>query len=258
MQNPSFSISTWSLHGLISAGLPLVDVPREVAKHGIDNLEICHFHFPNTEPGYLTNIKQAADDAGITIRTVLIDTGDIASPDDSVRDEDIQTIKDWIQVAASLHAYSVRVCAGKQPPSHDAILRSAAALTELYHFGQQLGVKVITENWLETGLAPLVLLQILDRCDRNVGLCADTGNAEGPDKYDTLRLLLPKATAIHCKARYTERHQIDLLDLDICLELIESSEFDGPITLIYGDTVDEWHGVDTLKGAIVSQFAYAV
>ena len=53
-----------------------------------------------------------------------------------------------------------------------------------------------------------------------VELCADIGNAEGPDKYATLAQLLPRASSIHFKARYTPDAQIEATDFVRCLERI--------------------------------------
>jgi len=244
------AISTWTLHGQLQRQLDLLDLPAQIAQRGISALEICHFHLPSTTPDYLAALRDACQAAGVEIYSVLIDTGDITAPDPQLRATDLQTIRRWIDVAAALGAGRVRVVAGMQAPTPEVIQLSVDNLRELAQYAKQRGVQTITENWHTTGLDPRALLEILDRCEGGVGLCADIGNAEGPDKYATLAQLLPRASSIHFKARYTPDARIEEHDFKRCVELIEASGFQGVVTLIYNDTDREWAAVEQLAGAL--------
>ena len=46
----TFAVSSWSLDGSLQSGLPLLELPAQLAEHGISTLELCHFHLPSTEP----------------------------------------------------------------------------------------------------------------------------------------------------------------------------------------------------------------
>jgi sugar phosphate isomerase/epimerase len=244
------AISTWTLHGQLQNGLALLDLPAQIAQRGIQALEICHFHLPSTTPAYLAELRQACQAAGVEPYSILIDTGDITAPDPQQRAKDLQTIRDWIDIAAEFGAGRVRIVAGMQPPTPEVIGRSVEHLRELAGYAEQRGVKTITENWHATSLDPQALLAILDQCEGTVGLCADIGNAEGPDKYATLAQLLPRASSIHFKARYTPDAQIEATDFARCLELIEAADFQGIVTLIYGDTDREWAATEQLAQAV--------
>lgn len=244
------AISTWTLHGQLQGGLALTDLPAQIAKRGIYALEICHFHLPSTTPGYLAELKAACQAAEVEPYSILIDTGDITAPDPQQRAADIQTIRSWIDAAAELGAGRVRIVAGMQPPTPEVIQRSVEHMRELVDYAEQRGVKAITENWHATGLDPQALLAILEQCESRLGLCADIGNAEGPDKYATLALLLPRASSIHFKARYTPEGQIEPTDFGRCLELITAANFQGIVTVIYGDTNREWEATEQLAEAL--------
>jgi sugar phosphate isomerase/epimerase len=244
------AISTWTLHGQLQNRLELLDLPAQIAQRGIQALEICHFHLPSTTPAYLADLRQACQAAGVEVYSILIDTGDITAPDPQQRAADLKTIRNWIDVAAELGAGRVRIVAGMQPPTPEVIQRSVDILRELVSYAQQRGVKAITENWHATSMDPQALLAILDRCEGTLGLCADIGNAEGPGKYATLAQLLPRASSIHFKARYTPDAQIEAADFERCLELIESAKFQGIVTVIYGDTDREWAAVEQLTQAL--------
>jgi sugar phosphate isomerase/epimerase len=250
MINTRFAISTWSVHGLLQSGLPLLDLPAQLANHGINSVEICHFHFPTTERPYLLDLESALREAGVELLTLLIDDGDIALPDATARAADLQMMRSWIEVASVMGAKRARIGAGVQKATSEVIERSAAALSELAEFAGGSGVDVITENWRTTGINTNALLEILDRCEGRVGLLADTGNAEGLDKYDTLAKLLPRSVSVHFKARYRESGEIDRDDLERCVGLMKEAKFDGPVSLIYAETQNEWAGVDRLKEAL--------
>jgi sugar phosphate isomerase/epimerase len=244
------AISTWTLHGQLQRQLDLLDLPSQIAQRGISALEICHFHLPSTTPDYLAALRNACQMADVEIYSILIDTGDITAPDPEQRATDLQTIRRWIDVAAALGAGRVRVVAGMQAPTPKVIQLSVDNLRELAQYAKQRGVQTITENWHTTGLDPRALLEILDRCEGDVGLCADIGNAEGRDKYATLAQLLPRASSIHFKARYAPDTRIEVQDFERCMELIEASKFQGIVTLIYNDTDREWAAVEQLAQAL--------
>ena len=246
-----YSISSWSLHGLITAGLPLLELPGQIVAHGIGTLELCHFHLPTVDTTYLGEFRSALADADVELYSLLIDTGDITAPNADERASDLQTIKRNIEIAAALGAKKVRVDAGRQEPTAEVVALSAAGLTEVTDFADGLGVAVITENWHATSLQPLPLLAILGRCDGRVGLCADSGNAEGPDKYGTLELLFPKATSVHFKARYAaDQESVEAADVARVFGIAKDAGFSGPVSLIYGGTEGEWAAIDRLKAAI--------
>lgn len=249
------SISSWTLHGVIGAGTPLLQIPAQVAAHGIHTLEVCHFHLPSVEPEYLAEFRAALWAADVELYSVLIDRGDITARDAAILEEDLQFIRHWIDVASELGAKCVRIDAGLQPPTPEIVQASAANLAALAAYAASRNVKVITENWHATSREPVPLLEILDRCDGRVGLCADLGNAEGPNKYETLGMLLPRATSIHFKVRYDADGQIEPMDFAHCARLIQSSGFDGPMSLIYNETDREWAAVDQLAEAIIGTFS---
>jgi sugar phosphate isomerase/epimerase len=246
--NP-FAVSSWSLDGMLNAGLPLLALPGAVREHGLDLLELCHFHLPTTDDPYLRSVRRALDEAGVRLLTLLIDTGDIAAPDPGEREAEIQAIRRWLDIAAALGAERARIVAGRQPPTPEVIERSAAGLAALGAEATARGVRPITENWLATGQEPDALLAIISRC--GLGLCVDVGNAEATaDKYATIERLMPHAASVHFKARYGPDGALELDDLRRSAALMRASGFDGPISLIYQEKRDEWAGIARLRAAL--------
>jgi sugar phosphate isomerase/epimerase len=248
-----FAVSSWSLDGLLQS-LPLLELPQHLRAHDIFLLELCHFHLPSTDAEYLENFRQVLQQSEVKLWSVLIDTGDIASPDDAKRDSDIEEIKHWTNVAAVLGAERVRIVAGNQEPTPEVLQRSTKHLGELLTYAKTKNLKASTENWQKTSLDADVLLGLLQH-NPELELCADIGNAEQTaDKYATLQKLLPKASTVHVKARY-ENEQIELNDLQTCMNLISEAKFSGVMTMIYDKKQKEWEGItrmrDTIERSIV-------
>jgi hypothetical protein len=267
---PRLSISTWSLHrtlgpmykpapdgsGLVPhdptpGSLSLLEVPAAIASRGIGTLEICHFHFPRTDDGYISDLKAAVKDAGVELFSILIDTGDITAEDTPTRERDIQSIKEWLVIAGQCGASHARVIAGDAEASPEAIQLSAENLYSLAEFSGDHNVKVITENFRPLTRRAGPLLEILDRCDGKVGLCADYGNFSGPTKYDDLAAILPFATSAHAKAHYGEPGKMEREDFIRCMDLSREAKFNGPYSLIFDGAGDEWQSIGEIKEAVI-------
>jgi sugar phosphate isomerase/epimerase len=267
---PETSISTWSLHrglgpiyraaadgsgrlepnGGFGAGeWPLLEVPAQLAERGIHWMEICHFHFPSVDAGYIAELRRALDFAGVQLFSVLIDGGDITHPEAAHREADLNWIRGWISVAARCGAKNVRVIAGDAQPDPEgrAVRLSAAGLRQLSAYAQDRGVRVMTENWHALTMCPRNLLALLDRLEGEVGLCADFGNYKGPNKYQDLAAIMPRAGSIHAKAHFPAEGRMDRDDFVRCLDLSREVGFSGPYTMIFDGPGDEWRSLGMIQ-----------
>ena len=270
---PQTSISTWSLHrglgpiyreaadrsgrlepnGGFGAGeWPLLEVPAQLAERGIGCMEICHFHFPSVDAGYVAELRRALEFAGVELFSVLIDAGDITHPEAAHREADLSWIKAWIGVAARCGAKNVRVIAGDAQPDPDgrAVRLSAAGLRQLSSYAQERGVRVMTENWHALTMQPQSLLALLDRLEGEVGLCVDFGNYQGPSKYPDLAEIMPRADSTHAKAHFPEADRMDREDFVRCLDLSKKAGFAGPYTMIFDGPGDEWRSLEGIQAEI--------
>ena len=267
------SISSWSLHralgpryrpaedgagGLIPDGLPgdldLLDLPARIAARGIRTLEVCHFHFPSLDEGYLADLRAVLEGAGVALFSVLIDAGDITHPDEAARARELTWIRAWMEVAGRCGATHARVIAGDaEVPAGDGeeVLRlSAENLRGLARFGRDRGVRVITENFRPLTRRPESLLKVLDRGEGEVGLCADFGNFKGSTKYDDLAAILPRADSVHAKAHYPAAGEMDRGDFVRCMDLVRGAGFDGPYSLIFDGPGDEWESLAEIQEVV--------
>jgi len=257
---PRLSVSTWSLNrtlgrpafygperGLqplppVEAGLPLLELPDQLAAAGRSTLEICHFHLPRLDAGYLAELRAALEKAQVELFSLLVDDGDITHPINGTRDQ--AWISDWIDVAGQLGAKRVRVIAGKSLPTEETLRTSARVLSQLAQHADSRGIRLMTENWFNLLSQPASVHSLLDRLEGRVGLCFDFGNWQGPTKYEDLRAIASYAESCHTKANFSADDVLDLDDYVRCLDITEAAGFSGPYTLIYaGPNADEWGGL---------------
>lgn len=266
-QRARLSVSTWSLHrtlgsppayepqdepvdfGPAAGVLPLLALPARLAEFGIHTLEICHFHLPSREPSYLGQLRHALNASGTQLFSLLIDGGDISNPDTAARD--LAWTESWLDVAEELGACNARVSAGKSSLTPENLARSRAGFERLAGYVDGGSVRLMTENWHSLLSNAAAVNELLDALDGRVGLCADFGNWSGPDKYDELAAILPRAASCHAKCSFISQTDLDRDDFERCLALSRAASFTGPYTLIYdGPGEDEWLGLDLERDVV--------
>jgi hypothetical protein len=110
---PDLAVASWSLHrtlgpiypalavhpGERAAEMPygpghlcLLDASAYVAALGLSAFEVCHVHFPCTDPAYLARLRQSCAVAGVRFATLLIDAGDVAAGDVAALERDIVAV----------------------------------------------------------------------------------------------------------------------------------------------------------------------
>ncbi len=259
MNRRRLSVSSWSLHQTLGAmpitapsdkangfpdasALPLLDLPRQVAKHGIETLELCHFHLPSTQSDYLAQLREQLEAHRVELWSLLIDGGDLNGPN---RERDFEWICKWIEVAAQLSARNTRVIAGKGAPTDENLSASIAQLGQLSHLAHQRGVRLMTENWFDTLGTPTAVHRVFHELEGQLDLCLDFGNWHSGSKYSDLASVATYATSCHARADFGMSGLLDEADFRRCLELTVAADFHGPFTLIPSGRIDnEWVAIN--------------
>lgn len=239
----------------------LLELPAEMAAHGYDCYDLSMLNLPSVDRGYLAEVRAAFDDANVEIFQLLIDTGEVGSPDPGESSDGIDHTKFWIEIAAELGATGVRYVPGDSPATPENMGATAAAFRELYDFAQSYGLKVATENYRVFTTDADSLLQLVELSERDYGWIADTGNPKGPDKYDGLEKLFNGATSMHAWWLPKEDGNPDYEEFRRCLTMARDKGFDGPVMLhgVYGMynfewAPDLWAGIDAMRDEVLSVF----
>jgi len=256
--HPRLGVSTWSLHKSIAAGVPLLDIPAQVAAHGLSKIEVCHFHFPSTDAAYLSEFRAALDAAGVEFYTLLIDEGDLTHPDSAERERVIAMMAHWIDVAAACGGMRVRVIAGDAAPSEEALKISQTGLIDVLHHAEANGIRVVVENWHPLLDQPDAVVTLLERMQGRIGLKMDFGNWPGERKYTDLPQIAPLAECTHAKAAFAKPGEMDRGDFTRCLEICRQAGFSGPHILIFDSPGDEWQSLDQMRAVVLPYFGDSV
>ncbi|EFM11699.1 Xylose isomerase domain protein TIM barrel [Paenibacillus curdlanolyticus YK9] len=267
------SISSWSTHRLLKtslwtawdarkatqithvesrdSGLTLLELPKAVAQRGIRVLEACHFHFASDDEAYAKELRHAFEDAGVAFHTLLIDYGDLSSPDGVRAASDEAFIRKWIDVAAHAGAAAVRVVAGEQQAGdEEAIIRSAAALRRLYAYGQERGVRVVTENFRELTETVASWQSVMEHAGSEITAIVDFGNMKPEEKEQAIRYGAPMAYAIHAKPEYSSDGVIDEAELTRNLAIADELGCTAPISVIFDQEGDVWEGIEQIAAIV--------
>lgn len=246
------------------ATLDLLDVPAEVAANGYDCFDLSILAVRSIEREYLAELRSAFEDAGVEIFQLLVDMGEIGSPDPDERAASIKLTKRLMEVSSELGARGIRYVPGYTEPTSENMPSWAEAFRELADYAAQCGLRPATENYKTFNTEPDALLQVIDQSARDYGVIGDFGNAKGPRKYEILRKLLPRATSIHAWAFLNEDGTLDHEEFRRCLTIARDSGFDGPIMLHGSYTPDNfcwapdiWAGVELLHEDFKAVFAEA-
>lgn len=191
LQNGRFAVSTWSLHRLLGAvyayspdpdkssapkepygpgAAALIDIPAALAARGVNRLEVCSFHLPSLEAGYLSDLRDAMTASKVLFQTLLVEDGDPSHAETAERD--VRWMAEWIDIAAALGAQRMRVIAGKQKPTEENLNRAACHLGWLAEKAEGSGVRIVVENWFDLLPSPVEMNWLLDRLDGKVGSTA--------------------------------------------------------------------------------------
>ncbi len=222
----SLAASTYSFHRLGrgpegQTRPSLAEMVDRCAALGLNGIEILGLHLESTAPEDLARLRQRAGQNGLAIVAVSAHHN-FVTPDPAERQRQIAIVCRWIDVAATLGAFGVRVFGGRwgtvrdfaalmaargvEPPlpgysEDEAYAWTIAAFRTVCDYAGQRGVTLLLENhWGLTGTAAGVL-RILQGTDSPwLRVALDTGNfVFCPDPYAEMAALAPHTALVHAK-----------------------------------------------------------
>ena len=192
---------------LRAAELTLSDVVDYCANLGFDGLDATGYYFPgypDVPPDeYLFDLKRKAFLNGITINGTGV-RNDFAVADADSRKNDVQLVKNWIDVAEKLGATVIRVFSGKKAPdgySFENVLEwMVPEMQECAAYGEKHGVIVGLQNHNDFVKTADETIKIVEAVNSDwFGVILDVGSLRQGDPYAEIEKLLPYAVSWQLK-----------------------------------------------------------
>jgi len=208
-----------------------------------------------------------------SMQNILImvdDEGDLADPDENMRNQAVENHKRWVDAASKLGCQSIRVNTfGTNDPE---IWKTTVVdgLRKLSEYAATKNINVLCENhgWLSSN--PVELMKAINEVNmENCGTLPDFGNwcvkradvnekwgdcAEVyPDKYEGTKMMMPAAMAVSAKSYdFDEAGNETTIDYIKMLQIVKDAEYTGFIGVEYeGDRLNERDGIKATRDLLL-------
>jgi sugar phosphate isomerase/epimerase len=241
------SLNAYSFNDpLMKGSITPTDLLKFCAEQGFDAIDMTGYYFkrypvvPTDET--IFNFKRNALANGIAISGTGV-RNDFTHDDPKTRDAHVNTVKDWIEVAAKLGAPVLRIFTGLQYPDKSQRSKYTAMVVE--HIQQcvgkarSYGVVLAIQNHYDFIRTSDEAIEILNAVNSPwLGLVLDIGSYRGADPFDDIKKSIPYAVNWQIKEKMYLNGQEQTTDLNKLFSLIKKSSYRGylPIeTLGAGD-----------------------
>jgi sugar phosphate isomerase/epimerase len=188
------------------ADMTYFDVLEFCAKNNFDAIDPTGYYFPGypkvPADSFINDFKRRAFKLGLDISGTGV-RNNFAQADKDKRMADVQSVKDWIEVAAKMGAPVIRVFAGAEPEGHsrDEVNKwMIENLKECVACGKEHGVLVGVQNhgdYLKTAEQVIQIVKMVD--SEWFGVIVDTGNFQQGDPYEEIAKVVPYAVNFQVK-----------------------------------------------------------
>jgi sugar phosphate isomerase/epimerase len=229
------------------------------AGYGCEGTELTSYFFQGgADDAYYNGLRHYAFLRGIGISGTAVGNN-FALPEGPARDEQIASVKGWIDRAAVLGAPHVRVFAGGAKGIDEATARRmcVSALEECCDYAGSKGVFLGLENHGGIVARAEGMLEIIAAVKSPwFGVNLDTGNFHTEDPYADLARVAPYAVNVQVKVemRAAGQKEKEPADMKRLVRILSDSGYQGYVALEYEAKDDPFKEVplylDALRGAI--------
>jgi sugar phosphate isomerase/epimerase len=190
-----------------AGGVRLEDLTVFCAQNGFDALDATGYYFPGypkvPADDVIRGLKRKAYANGIVLSSTGV-RNDFTLADSTRRKQEVQLVKDWIEVAAKLGAPAIRVFSGSKIPdgqTWDGVLEwMVPDFQECAAHGKKFGVILGLQNhndFLKSADQTIRLIKAVD--SEWFGNILDIGSLRAADPYEEIEKLVPYAISWQLK-----------------------------------------------------------
>ena len=218
--------------------MTLDDFVDLASTYDLEGVEPTSYYFPEpATPEYCRSLRRHAFLQGLSISGTAI-RNTFTHPPGPALEKEIDHVKRWVDLAAELHAPSIRIFAGdlqKGTSEADARKWCIDAIARSCEHAASRGVILALENHGGIVTTPDQMLAIVREVKSDwFGVNLDTGNFRGADPYAELARLAPYAVVVQVKTEVSlgkgARQQADLARV---IKLLRDINYRGYVTLEY-------------------------
>ena len=218
--------------------MTLDDFVDLASSYDLDAVEPTSYYFPDpATPEYCRSLRRHAFLQGLSISGTAV-RNTFTHPPGPQLDKEIDHVKRWIDLAAELHAPTIRIFAGdlqKGTSEADARRWCIDAIHKACEHAATRGIILALENHGGIVTTPEQLLAIVREVKSEwFGVNLDTGNFRGPDPYGELAQLAPYAVVVQVKTEVSvngaARQEADFTRL---IKMLRDVKYRGFVTLEY-------------------------
>ncbi|MCI0748282.1 MAG: DUF1080 domain-containing protein [Verrucomicrobia subdivision 3 bacterium] len=229
------SLAEWSLNKTLRAKkMTNLDFPGVAKKEfDVDCIEFVDQFFADkaTDKSYLAELKKRAEDEGVTMGLIMIDTtGDLGTADKAARDKNVEKTFAWIDAATYLGCRTVRINA-RGPGSGDELRpRIVESGTRLADYAAKQNINIAIENHGGHSSDSDWLVKTFKAINRpNFGSLPDFGNfPDHVNRYDAVEAIIPFVKAVSAKSmKFTPDGQVVETDFRRMMRIVRDGGYSG-------------------------------
>ena len=211
--------------------------------------------------------KQESEAAGVKNVLIMVDReGDLASPDESARNQAVENHKKWVDAAAELGCHAIRVnTSGTNDPA-EYLASAQDGLRKLSEYAATKNINVIVENHGGLSSDAPKLVEVIKAVGMdNCGTLPDFGNwcitygengcdESYPDMYDGLEKLMTVAKAVSAKSHdFDAEGNETVKDYVRMLQIVKDAGYSGYIGVEYeGNELGEEAGIIATRDLLIN------
>ena len=259
-----FSLAAYSYRNLLTGNPPqqtLTDFINDCAKMNLEGTELTSYYFPTpTTNDYLHQLKFQCFRLGLDVSGTAVGN-DFGFPRGDARNEQIASLKRWIDHAEVLGAPVIRIFAGKQKEGitlERTHVLMVEGIEECCDYAGQHGIHLALEN--HGGLTATVegMMSFIRDVDSPwFGVNFDSGNFYSEDPYRDLSQIAPYALNVQVKVVTSDEQRQNKKPTDFArlAQILRDVDYRGYIVLEYEEAGDSREECPKYLDILRKQFA---
>ncbi len=252
------SLAGWSLHKKFwdkQNPIKLTDFAF-IAKNdfNINAIELNNIFFESTDKDYLDLLNKMAKKNDVIMLNIAVDNhGNLISENPKERDESIEKVRQWIEIAAQLGMTAIRANTGNGTGTEKEQIKIAVeSFGKLSEIGKKHRIRILIENHGGLSANPDNIVAIMNGIGNNwIGTLPDFGNFTDDIRYIGIEKIAPFAHSVHAKMyEFDEIGEDKKIDINRCIQILKKAGYDGYLGIEFEGDMDEYEGIKKSKSLI--------